>query len=138
MHKLIYCLSFLCAAVGCEATQSMHEEFLSSAKKQEERTQKEETQILEEFNKNELSKGGKEIGTLPDGRKVVLYRVYSNYWYGCLRNEHYIYVVNGSNTVNRSFQTGKNNTKKEVNTLIDGIDEESEPITSSSKKRKKN
>jgi hypothetical protein len=54
-----------------------------------------------------------------------------------LRNEHYIYVVNGSNTVNRSVQSGKHS-KNEVNALIDGIDEESEPITSSSKKRKKN
>jgi hypothetical protein len=110
MHKLIYCLFFLCAIVGCEAAQREIE-----AKKLE------DAQKLEDFNRNELSKEGTEIGALPDGRKVVRYCVYSRCCGGCFDGEHYIYVISGSNTVNRSKREvkkienfNKNEISKEV------------------------
>jgi len=68
------------------------------------------------YNADSLAKNGEEVGVLPDGRKVIRYSVVvpSTYY---MAFEHFIYVVDGSVTMNREVQNGKY-TKQETTVLI--------------------
>ena len=67
-------------------------------------------------NKAMLSQGGEFIGELPDGRKVSRYYISM----GNQSSAHWIYVTDGSITVNHEVRTGKTS-HNEVQVLIDGI-----------------
>ena len=66
-------------------------------------------------NRETLSGQGKEIGILPDGRKVSQYYISR----GDLKEGHFLYVVDGSITLNRDVSDGEN-TINHVEVLIDG------------------
>lgn len=55
------------------------------------------------LNKNNLSGHGEYIGTLPDGRKVNRYEIEM----GSGVPNHWLYVTDGSITVNRTVRQGK-------------------------------
>lgn len=70
----------------------------------------------EKYNIDSLSKNGEEVGVLPDGRKVIRYSVaMPSSW--SKADQHFIYVVDGSVTMNREIQNGKY-TKQETTVLI--------------------
>jgi len=70
------------------------------------------------YNIDSLSKNGEEVGVLPDGRKVIRYSVVSPpSWPRREPDHHFIYVVDGSVTMNREVQNGKY-TKQETTVLI--------------------
>ncbi len=67
-------------------------------------------------NKVMLSSAGDYIGTLPDGRRVMRYELISpdsSY-------SHWVYVTDGSITVNRKIPAGKA-TRSGVEVIIDGV-----------------
>jgi hypothetical protein len=55
------------------------------------------------LNKANLSKAGEEVGVLPDGRRVIRYEIEM----GSNIHNHWLYVVDGSITVNRTESHGK-------------------------------
>ena len=67
--------------------------------------------------KSVLSTDGQEIGKLPDGRKVVRYQLSM----GSYIHDHFIYVVEGGNTisVNHTETHGKSSANH-VEVIIDG------------------
>ncbi len=99
----LYIIFFICGFVGCSDGQHGYSE------------------QVKEHNINSLSKEGEEIGVLPDGRKVIRYRVVFRKT-SLQTDEHFIYIVDGSVTANRSVPTGKYR-KNEVTVLFDGAKE---------------
>jgi hypothetical protein len=70
-----------------------------------------------DYNTTSLSKGGEEVGVLPDGRKVIRYSVVvPSTW--STADEHFVYVVDKTVTVNRSVRVGKGK-KNEATVFID-------------------
>ena len=67
------------------------------------------------LNKTTLSRSGEDVGTLPDGRKVVRYEIEM----GSSIHNHWLYVVDGSITVNRAERQGKG-LANHVDVIIDG------------------
>ncbi len=72
-------------------------------------------EVLKE-NRTTLSGEGEPVGTLLDGRKVVRYPINM----GATHN-HWLYVVDGSVTVNHTRTTGKNSSANFVEVIIDGV-----------------
>ncbi len=70
-----------------------------------------------DYNINSLSQGGEEVGVLPDGRKVIRYSVLLPST-SPDASQHYIYVVDGSVTLNRRVSVGKYS-HNQVTVLID-------------------
>lgn len=68
------------------------------------------------MNKANLAKAGEEVGVLPDGRRVVRYELEM----GSNIHNHWIYVVDGSITVNRAESNGKSSANH-TDVIIDGI-----------------
>ena len=66
-------------------------------------------------NAQTLSGDGTYMGTLPDGRNVVRYIISR----GDAGYDHYVYVTNGSTTVNTRVPAGKT-TRPQVTVLING------------------
>lgn len=75
-------------------------------------------------NKTRLSQGGQEVGVLPDGRKVVRYELDM----GSRMHNHWIYVVDGSVSVNQPQSHGKA-TANHVTVVIDGQNYSLAPTT---------
>ncbi len=71
-----------------------------------------------DYNINSLSQGGEEVGVLPDGRKIIRYSVLLPST-SHDASQHYIYVVDGSVTLNRRVSVGKYS-HNEVTVLLDG------------------
>ena len=70
-----------------------------------------------DYNITSLSKGGEEVGVLPDGRKLIRYSVVvPSTW--STEDEHFVYVVDKTVTVNRSVRVGKGK-KNEATVFID-------------------
>jgi hypothetical protein len=70
------------------------------------------SQILSKIahdNASELSGGGEDIGTLTDGRKIVRYEVKRFKSEAVIKgvDTHYVYVVDGSVSVNSEVPVGK-------------------------------
>ena len=68
------------------------------------------------LNKANLAKAGEEVGILPDGRRVVRYELEM----GDRLHNHWLYVVDGSITVNRTEKHGKTSANH-TDVIIDGI-----------------
>jgi len=66
-------------------------------------------------NEATLAGSGEAVGTLPDGRKVVRYRIEMGD-----SHDHWLYVTDGSITINRSQSNGKT-TSNHVDVIIDGV-----------------
>lgn len=71
-------------------------------------------------NKAELSRDGDDIGVLPDGRKLRRYCIW-RYVGDNGYQEDYVYVVDGSVSVNRTIRKGKTS-KHQTTVFIDGIE----------------
>lgn len=67
-------------------------------------------------NKTTLAGSGEYIGTLPDGRKIVRYKLDM----GSNIHDHWIYVTEGSITINRTESHGKSSSNH-VDVIIDGV-----------------
>lgn len=84
MRILSICLLGLVCFSGCENIRGRtHPEIISK-------------------NKQILSSGGEEVGTLPDGRPVVRYEIDM----GDVGHNHFIYVVSGSDSITKNGETG--------------------------------
>lgn len=94
MKKLILCLT-LCSLLGCTA----HNDPTVMA-----------------TNKTTLAGSGEYVGTLPDGRKIVRYQLEM----GSNIHNHWIYVTDGSITINRTETHGKSSSNH-VDVIIDGV-----------------
>jgi len=57
-------------------------------------------------NRTILSGPGEDVGTLPDGRKIVRYELDIGYE-GVNRRSHWLYVTEDSTTINRTEKVGK-------------------------------
>lgn len=68
------------------------------------------------LNKANLAKSGEEVGVLPDGRRVVRYELEM----GSNKYNHWLYVVDGSITVNRTVTNG-NTSANHTSVIIDDI-----------------
>jgi len=68
-------------------------------------------------NKATLSGNGETVGTLPDGRVITRYRI--DMGSGPGSHDHWVYVTNGSISINRNEQSGKT-TYNEVQVILDG------------------
>lgn len=70
------------------------------------------------YNKQVLSNNGDEIGTLPDGRKVIRYEISRGDYHS-----HTIYVVSDTMTVttNRLERNGKTSFNRTESVIIDGV-----------------
>lgn len=66
-------------------------------------------------NKATLAGDGEEIGTLPDGRKLVRYRLQMG-----SQNDHWVYVTNNTITINHTEQHGKTSSNH-TEVIIDGV-----------------
>lgn len=67
-------------------------------------------------NKATLAGSGEYVGTLPDGRKIVRYQLEM----GSNLHNHWIYVTDGSITLNRTEPNGKTSSNH-VDVIIDGV-----------------
>lgn len=67
-------------------------------------------------NKAILGTSGEYVGTLPDGRKIVRYRLEM----GDNIHDHWVYVTEGSITINRTENHGKTRSNH-VDVIIDGV-----------------
>lgn len=67
-------------------------------------------------NKSVLAGNGEEVGTLPDGRKLVRYRLAM----GSNIHDHWVYVVGNTITINRTESHGKTSSNH-VDVIIDGV-----------------
>lgn len=67
-------------------------------------------------NKAALAGSGEYVGTLPDGRKIVRYQLEM----GDNLHNHWIYVTDGSITINRTESHGKTSSNH-VDVIIDGV-----------------
>lgn len=76
-------------------------------------------------NKTTLSKAGQEVGVLPDGRKIVRYEVEM----GNTMHNHWIYVVDGTISINYTANHGKT-TANHVHVVIEGQKYNLVPVTS--------
>lgn len=68
--------------------------------------------IIEE-NKQSLVGDGEFVGTLKDGRKLIRYKIINN-----RANSHWVYVIDGSISVNYNIHSGKNNTRNETVVIL--------------------
>jgi hypothetical protein len=68
-----------------------------------------------DLNKKSLSSDGEFVGTLKDGRKLIRYEISM----GKYKHTHWVYVVDGSTSVNYLVNRGKNNTSNETMVFID-------------------
>lgn len=66
------------------------------------------------LNKNSLSGDGEFVGTFKDGRKLIRYEINRG-----SQHNHWVYIVDGSISVNYLVNRGKNNTSNETIVLID-------------------
>jgi uncharacterized protein YcfL len=76
-------------------------------------------------NKTTLSKSGEEVGVLPDGRRVVRYELEM----GSNIHNHWLYVVDGTITINHTESHGKT-TANHVHVVIEGQKYNLVPVTS--------
>lgn len=67
-------------------------------------------------NKATLETSGEYVGTLPDGRRIVRYRLEM----GDNIHDHWVYVTEGSITINRTENHGKTSSNH-VDVIIDGV-----------------
>jgi hypothetical protein len=91
MKKLIICLFLF---VGCQTPNS--------------------TEVVNS-NQATLSSDGEFVGTLKDGRKLIRYRIDR----GSILHDHWVYVVEGSISINYTVSRGKNNRLNDTMILID-------------------
>jgi len=66
-------------------------------------------------NKNNLATAGQEVGVLPDGRKVIRYELDMG-----REHNHWIYVTDGSVSLNRKVSYGEDSTMNDVQVIIEG------------------
>jgi hypothetical protein len=101
-------LLLLCVClVGCDGG---YEEYKITARK----AKIERDARIDKENRIRLSEEGKEVGVLPDGRKVTKYYLDTGSSYPDV-----IYVVNGSITKNTKVQTSKNSLHNDIGVVID-------------------
>ncbi len=93
--KLLFGLLLLMCVVGC--------------------TEPNDPAVMAE-NKTRLAGPGIEVGTLPDGRKIVRYQINM----GSGTSDHWIYVTTGSITINREEQHDDSR-ETHVEVIIDGV-----------------
>jgi len=93
MKKLIVCLFLFVGSIGC--TDPLDP-------------------IVVDLNKKSLSGDGEFIGTFKDGRKLIRYEIDRG-----SQHNHWVYVVDGSTSVNYLVNRGKNNVSNETMVFID-------------------
>lgn len=81
-------------------------------------------------NKTRLSQAGQEVGVLPDGRKVIRYELDM----GRTMHNHWIYVVDGSLSINQTQSHGKT-TANHVHVVIEGQNYKLVPTTETDQNR---
>lgn len=67
-------------------------------------------------NATTLSGAGEPVGTLPDGRRIVRYRLEM----GSNTKDHWVYITDNTITINREERHGKH-TNNHVDVIVDGV-----------------